>query len=491
MLSEPLISEWPVVMPGAHRAPSSHVVPLSVYPRPRTQELVLYFLVSDMAMGIVSALAIFHVYSRPLGYDLGQLWFGLASFAVGWPFSAYMQQLYGQRELLGSFRRLMLRTVATCALAFGIVLLCGFGLNVIGSVSRVWLLGWAAFVLGWTCVTRFGWRAYWQRRLQNGGCHERALVLAGSEQTARRLAERVEHESKGHIRVAGAAALPGTFDVATFKWLEDIVGHGIIDRIIIGHFAGATAQTNALLARLMRLSIDVTVLPELEWLQAPVLRGDRIGTLPAIEFDFRPLTLTQTCVKRAEDLLLAGGLTVFLLPVLLLIGLAIKLDSPGPVMFRQMRAGFNGRRFRVWKFRTMHAHARDEHAVRQTSRGDSRVTRVGRFLRRTSLDELPQLFNVLVGDMSIVGPRPHALGMTAVGRPLHEVIEEYSARHRLKPGITGWAQINGCRGEVNSREKLRDRVLLDCYYIENWSLSFDLWIILRTAAAVLGDPNAY
>lgn len=491
MLSEPLISEWPVALSGSHRTPSSQAVPLSAYPRPRTHEFVFYFLVADMVMGVVSALAIFHFYGSPLGYDRGQLWFGLASFAVAWPFSAYMQQLYGQRELLGSFRRLMLRTVATCALAFGIVLLCGFGLNVIGSVSRVWLLGWAAAVLGWACLTRFGWRAYWLRRLQSGGCRERALVLAGSEHAARRLAERVEHESNGHIRVAGAATLPGAFDVATFKWLEDIVSHGLIDRVIIGHFAGATAQINALLARLTRLAIDVTLLPELEWVGAPVLRVDRIGALPAIEFDFRPLTPTQTCMKRAEDLLLAGSLTVLVLPVLLLISLAIKLDSPGPVLFRQMRAGFNGRKFQVWKFRTMHAHARDEHAVRQTSRGDSRVTRVGRFLRRTSLDELPQLFNVLVGDMSIVGPRPHALGMTAVGRPLHEVIEEYSARHRLKPGITGWAQINGCRGEVNSHEKLRDRVRLDCYYIENWSLSFDLWIIFRTAAALLGDPDAY
>jgi lipopolysaccharide/colanic/teichoic acid biosynthesis glycosyltransferase len=150
------------------------------------------------------------------------------------------------------------------------------------------------------------------------------------------------------------------------------------------------------------------------------------------------------------------------------------------VFFRQWRAGFHDQRFKLWKFRTMYHHLRDDDAARQTSRTDHRVTRVGRFLRRTSLDELPQLLNVISGEMSLVGPRPHALGMTTTGRPLHEVIVNYSARHRVKPGITGWAQVCGCRGEVTTKEKLHDRVTLDCYYIENWSLAFDLWIMVRT-----------
>jgi lipopolysaccharide/colanic/teichoic acid biosynthesis glycosyltransferase len=161
------------------------------------------------------------------------------------------------------------------------------------------------------------------------------------------------------------------------------------------------------------------------------------------------------------------------------------------VLFRQPRAGFNDRVIEVWKFRTMYADARDDRAVHQTKRNDPRVTRVGRILRRTSLDELPQLFNVLAGSMSIVGPRPHALGMTAAGAALHDVIEDYSARHRLKPGITGWAQVNGCRGEVRTHDQLRRRVSLDCYYIENWSLRLDLWIIARTAVKILNDSDAY
>jgi polysaccharide biosynthesis protein PslA len=440
---------------------------------------------------ILLAFIIFDGYARPLGYDQRQLWIGLAGFVIAWAFSSYVQELYGKRALLAGFRQLLLRTTATCALTFGIILLFGFGLNLIGGVSRVWLLSWAATVFAWAGLTRLVWRAYLQRQLRRGGCLERAVVLAGSADAAHRLAETVEQESNGHVRVAAAVALPGTFNGPTLDWLEDVLRRGVADRVIVGHFAGAMVQTNALLARLTRLAIDVTLLPDLDGLLAPVLHVDRIGMLPAIELDFRPLTPVQTYMKRVEDLVLAGGLTAFLLPVLLLISLAIKLDSPGPVFFRQARAGFNGRTFRVWKFRTMHAHARDDQALRQTCRGDRRVTRVGRFLRRTSLDELPQLFNVLNGDMSIVGPRPHALGMTAVGLPVQEAIEEYSSRHRLKPGITGWAQVNGNRGEVDSLEKLQRRVALDCYYIENWSLGFDIWIILRTAAVVLFDPNAY
>jgi Undecaprenyl-phosphate glucose phosphotransferase len=491
MLSEPVTSTWPTLLAQKSRGNFPRSPAITEYARIDPLEFWSFFLVSDLAVAMLSGFGIFESYARPLGYDEKQLWVGLGGFAIAWMFGSYTQRLYGRKALLTDLRHLLMQTLATCALTFGVILLFGFGLNVIGGVSRVWLLGWFAAVLAWTCLARVVWRCYLHHRLRRGDCLERALVVAGSVHAASRLAAHVERESRGHVRAAAAMALPGASDGLALDWLEDMVRRGVVDRVIVGHFSGALAQTNALLARLARLTIDVTLLPDLDGLMAPVLHVDRIGMLPAIELDSRPLTPVQMYLKRAEDLLLAGGLTLFLLPMLLAVSVAVKLDSPGPVLFRQARAGFNGRTFKVWKFRTMHAHARDDRAVRQTSRDDSRVTRVGRFLRRTSLDELPQLFNVLVGDMSVVGPRPHALGMTAVGLPLHEVIEDYSARHRLKPGITGWAQVNGCRGEVDSHEKLRRRVSLDCHYIENWSLGFDLWIILRTATALLGDPNAY
>jgi lipopolysaccharide/colanic/teichoic acid biosynthesis glycosyltransferase len=176
---------------------------------------------------------------------------------------------------------------------------------------------------------------------------------------------------------------------------------------------------------------------------------------------------------------------------MLLIALGIKLDSRGPVFYRQTRLGFHDKAFRVWKFRTMRPNADSGPVLRQTSRDDDRVTRLGRILRRTSLDELPQLFNVISGEMSIVGPRPHAETMTTAGLPLHAVLDVYASRHRIKPGITGWAQVNGCRGEVTTEAKLRERVTLDCYYIENWSIAIDAWIIFRTIGLALFDKDAY
>jgi Undecaprenyl-phosphate glucose phosphotransferase len=445
----------------------------------------------DVVGAVALALGIFNIYALPLNYNPTQLWISLAGFIVAWAVGSHIQDLYGRKALLTSFRQLLLRVTATCAFTFGVILLLGFGLNLIGGVSRVWLLTWAASVFVWAGLARVLWRVYLRRLLLRDNCIERALVLAGSTHAARRLTDLVERESRGHIRVAAAAELPGSFGAPTIEWVEEVIRGGSIDRVIVGSFSDTMAQANALLARLTRLAIDVSLLPDLDGLQAPVLNVDRIGMLPTVDLDFRPLTPGQVRMKRVEDLILAGIATLFVSPLLLAVSLAVKLDSPGPVLFRQPRAGFNGRTFVVWKFRTMYAHTRDDLAVKQTSRGDSRVTRVGGFLRRTSIDELPQLFNVLNGDMAIVGPRPHPLGMTAVGLPLHEAIEEYAARHRLKPGITGWAQINGNRGEVDSIEKLQRRVALDCHYIENWSLGFDLWIILRTAAMLLSDPNAY
>ncbi len=454
-------------------------------------DALVYILFTDIVGATLSALTIFHAYARPLHYDPRQLWFGISAFAPIWLCSAWIQKLYVVRALLGSVRQLLLPAVATFAMTFGVMLFLGFGLNLLDGVSRVWFLAWAASVLVWVGMTRIASRGYLQHLLRRGAYHERALVLAGSAEAAHRLGESLAWQSNGHVGVAALAALPGTPGAPTLNWIEDVVRDGCIDRVIIGSFSGAMTQANAVLARLTRLAIHVTLLPDLDGLQAPVLNVDRIGTLPAVDLHFRPLTPVQVRLKRAEDLIIASLLLIFVMPVLLLTSLAIVVDSRGPVFFRQNRAGFNGRTFRVWKFRSMYTYAYDERGARQTSRGDPRVTRVGRFLRRTSIDELPQLFNVLTGDMSLVGPRPHPLGMTAGGTPLDEVIEEYTSRHRLKPGITGWAQINGSRGEVDSHDKLRRRVSLDCHYIENWSLGFDLWIILRTALMLCRDSNAY
>jgi exopolysaccharide biosynthesis polyprenyl glycosylphosphotransferase len=192
-------------------------------------------------------------------------------------------------------------------------------------------------------------------------------------------------------------------------------------------------------------------------------------------------------VKRLADIVLSATCLILLMPLLLMTALAIKLDSSGPVIFRQRRCGFNGRHFNIFKFRTMSVLENGEQVV-QAKRNDSRVTRVGALLRRTSIDELPQLLNVLKGDMSIIGPRPHAL---AHDNEFMELVAKYAYRHHVKPGITGWAQVNGQRGETRTVSDIENRVELDLFYIDNWSLVLDAKILCLTLVEVLRGDNAY
>jgi undecaprenyl-phosphate galactose phosphotransferase/putative colanic acid biosynthesis UDP-glucose lipid carrier transferase len=213
----------------------------------------------------------------------------------------------------------------------------------------------------------------------------------------------------------------------------------------------------------------------------------KLGSLIAIEFQRAPLTSLELAVKRAVDLLFAGALLVLLSPLLSLVSIAIKLSSPGPVLFRQHRKGFNGRQFTIYKFRSMTV-LENGSTISQAQPNDKRVTRLGSILRSTSIDELPQLVNVLRGEMSLVGPRPHAV---AHDNQYSESIANYAFRHHVKPGITGWAQVNGARGETARLELMKRRVDLDLWYINNWSIWLDLWILLRTCVVVQRRTNAY
>lgn len=196
-------------------------------------------------------------------------------------------------------------------------------------------------------------------------------------------------------------------------------------------------------------------------------------------------------LKRTEDLVLGSTILILFSWLLLGIAMLIKLNTPGPVLFMQDRRGRNGKTFRCLKFRSMYDKDADHICRVQTCQHDPRVTPIGRWLRRHSLDELPQLFNVIVGHMSLVGPRPHALGTNIDGRLLHEIAEDYHLRYRVKPGITGWAQVNGWRGILDSEEKVRQRVVHDLYYIDNWSLLLDVKILLRTLMCLFDNERAF
>ena len=198
----------------------------------------------------------------------------------------------------------------------------------------------------------------------------------------------------------------------------------------------------------------------------------------------------QGALKRIIDVTFSIAALVVLAPALVAVAIAVRLDSPGPALFKQRRHGYMNEEVLVWKFRSMRVEASDYSAARQITANDDRVTRVGRFLRRTSLDELPQLWNVIRGEMSLVGPRPHAIGMLTNGAEASKLVESYAHRHRMKPGLTGWAAVNGSRGPVDTPEAVRRRVALDLEYVERQSVWLDLAIMARTLPCVLGDTQA-
>jgi len=254
-----------------------------------------------------------------------------------------------------------------------------------------------------------------------------------------------------------------------------------------------TAETRLLqiLKQLWVLPVDIRLSAYSQKLRYRPRAYSWIGNVPFLDAFDKPLAGWSAVLKSIEDKVFASLAVVVFSPLMALVALAIKLDSPGPVLFRQKRYGFNNELIEVYKFRSMFVDQCDPDARTLVSKNDRRVTRVGRFIRRTSLDELPQLFNVLEGSLSLVGPRPHATHAKARERLYDEVVEGYFARHRVKPGITGWAQINGWRGETDTAEKIHRRVEHDLYYIENWSLFFDLYILAKTPLALIDPETAY
>jgi Undecaprenyl-phosphate glucose phosphotransferase len=238
---------------------------------------------------------------------------------------------------------------------------------------------------------------------------------------------------------------------------------------------------------LAELPVPLTLLPDEQTATLFTMTSRQFGSSIGIEFQRAPLSIFERALKRLVDIVLGVGGIVLLMPMFVIIAIAIKLDSRGDALFRQTRRGFNSRIFKIFKFRTM-TDLEDGSTIRQAVRGDRRVTRIGAWLRRTSIDELPQLFNVVSGEMSLVGPRPHA---AAHDDYYAEQISHYAFRHHMKPGITGWAQIRGCRGETPTVQSMKERVDLDIWYIDNWSVTLDIRIILSTVLEVVRGRNAY
>jgi len=276
--------------------------------------------------------------------------------------------------------------------------------------------------------------------------------------------------------------------------VDDLVAyarHARLDLIVFTIPITGEARILQMLAKLWVLPIDIRLSAHAAKLRLRPRSYSYLGSVPVLDVFDRPIADWDVVVKALFDRCVGLMMLLALSPLMLVIALAVRLTSRGPVLFRQKRHGFNNELIEVYKFRSMYVDQCDAGAAKMVTRGDPRVTPVGRFIRKTSLDELPQLFNVLKGDLSLVGPRPHALQAKAANTLYDQVVDGYFARHKVKPGITGWAQVNGWRGETDTSEKLQRRVEHDLYYIENWSVLLDLQILLTTPFALFKTENAY
>ena len=354
---------------------------------------------------------------------------------------------------------------------------------------------WAALALAaLACTHLFAWLRV--RHWRAAGRLTPNIVVVGATDAAARLIERALE--------SGEAAVLGVFDdrasrvgptlhgVPILGTTGQLFDHRLlpyVDRIVITLNGAGRERVRGLIDRLRLLPNAVTLLVDTSGGEQEAAIG-RLFDTPLGDSAGPQAQARQAGAKRAQDILVSLLLLIPALPVMMLTAMAVALDSPGPILFRQRRHGFNNEPITVWKFRSMRVETTDHHATRQVAVGDERVTRVGRFIRRTSLDELPQLFNVLSGEMSLVGPRPHAIGMQTAGEDSARLVDEYAWRHRIKPGLTGWAQINGSRGPVHTGEDVRRRVALDIDYIERQSFWFDLYILVMTLPRLLGDGHA-
>ena len=379
------------------------------------------------------------------------------------------------------------------------------------SYSRAWVVLWFAAALIGMGLSRAGLKLM-QRHWMLEGRLTRTVAIVGGGSHAARLMRRLALGAEPGINAPGGSAVGikvlGYFDdrsarsdpeieklgcsrLGTVEDLIELARREPVDQIIVALPWSAETRVLKLLQKLRSLPIDIALAPDLVGFSVSRSAYAALGGVVLLQVFSKPLADWRLVMKDIEDRGLALLMLILFGPLLLLIAFLIKLDSRGPVFFRQPRYGFNHQLINVLKFRTMYTHLADVRAEKLATRNDPRVTRIGRFLRRSSLDELPQLINVLRGDMSIVGPRPHPLSARAADRLYEEVVEEYAARHRVKPGITGWAQVHGWRGETDTYDKIKKRVEYDLFYIENWSLALDIKILLMTAVAVFRAENAY
>lgn len=402
----------------------------------------------------------------------------------------YNYERTGSWSIWREFNRLALAVM----FSFGFALYALFLMKESALFSRVWVFSWCATVFLFLLMGRVFWLTQFQTLARKGYFRRRVLLLGAGDALQRAkdglLSDRSNLDLTAVTDLGASKFAAYSSDQVLSAALTHVVlkgQSGGIDEIVIALPPAEGALLELVVRRLRLLPVNLNIALDFGGCNFKAMDLTQVGHTNLVNIQKKPISEWNVVLKTCEDYFLAILASIIFMPAMIVIAALIKLDSKGPILFHQRRHGFNHRIFSVYKFRTMTV-TEDGEEIAQARKGDERVTRVGYFLRRTSLDELPQLFNVLRGDMSLVGPRPHAVTHNDY---YSRVLENYACRHRVKPGITGWAQVNGFRGETATPELMEQRVRYDLEYIDNWSIWLDLKILFMTPLYGFVSSRAY
>ncbi|KRE12396.1 undecaprenyl-phosphate glucose phosphotransferase [Bosea sp. Root483D1] len=403
---------------------------------------------------------------------------------------------------LRNFIGMAVRVTAGWTVLFLLALAGFFFLKISDQVSRVWLAGFYSVGLMLLLTERLAVSLI-VLRLTRMGRLERRTAIVGGGPAGEELIKALEAQRDTGLRICGVFddrnddrspdLVAGYPKLGTIDDLVEFARRTKLDLVIFTLPISAEARLLAMLRKLWVLPIDIRLSAHMSKLRFRPRSYSYIGAVPVLDVFDRPIADWDIVVKWVFDKIVGTLALIVLSPLMLATAVAVKLNSRGPVLFRQKRYGFNNEMIEVLKFRSLYHEMSDFSAAKQVTKDDPRVTRVGRFIRKTSIDELPQLLNVVFrGNLSLVGPRPHAVHATMQNRAYEQVVDGYFARHKVKPGITGWAQVHGWRGETDTEDKIQRRVEHDLYYIENWSVLLDLYILIKTPFSLMTkNENAY
>jgi Undecaprenyl-phosphate glucose phosphotransferase len=469
---------------------------------PAYSPIVVAGVVRMMDAVVIAALGI-AIYVMHVFPAYGFAWYYLAANAVIAVLAVITFQAADIYDV-NAFRtpaRQITRLGVAWSVVFLLAMAIAFFAKLEGMFSRVWLAG--TYMVGFAALTgmRMMLAALVRHWTQEGRLDRRAVVVGGGE-AGEKLIEAIKAQRDADVHVVGVFddrgderspnTLAGRKKLGTVDDLVEFARRTRIDLVIFSLPISAEVRILQMLKKLWVLPVDIRLAAHMNKLRFRPRSYSYIGSVPVLDVFDKPITDWDVVMKWLFDKVVGSLLLILAAPVLAAVAIAVRLDSRGPVFFKQRRYGFNNELIEVFKFRSMYVDQCDATASRLATRDDPRITRVGRFIRKASLDELPQLINVVFkGNLSLVGPRPHAVHAKAANRLYDEAVDGYFARHRVKPGITGWAQINGWRGETDTQEKIQRRVEHDLYYIENWSVLFDLYIIAMTPVALVKAKNAY